>query len=552
MKDDSEEISNDRSSNDLIQQVSEVLPESAKEETIKEKKPMSAQYVEWLLLFEQEPSLENKVQLALDFMKVSLSQGETPRFKDFWECRRLCLLLFRENIPVKARAQMWAEYIELSNEARRLKELLDEQATFAIEQIELAIQSIEGDLEHLPVLLEHTADIAFPKESVCLKDKQELYNAVQKELQLLNTLATRINGMRKEIIKTEMRIRIKNKLLERLSTCGDLVFPKRKELIKTISKDFLHDVEQFVQTYFQTDEIKELPLHVLREEIKFLQVFAKILTLNTQAFTATRQKLSECWDKIKTQEKDRKKEVLQKKQAYRQNFDLVMEQINAFAEECRASEMTSQVCNTRASEISDYMRTVELGRDEVKELKDELFKAKKIIFDREQEKELQRSLKEKDIELKRREKINALKEELSSLLLAFEEFDIDHLHAKREEIFKEFEKLGLNKIEKQMVDRTFKQLKDAIAEKKERAIMALSEDDLKSLEQLKMLLKERIDRRTEIKTQLEQYRKALGGSGFDFEKAMMYRELIEAEKSSLEKIDSAIEELELKIEEIEG
>jgi DNA repair exonuclease SbcCD ATPase subunit len=314
----------------------------------------------------------------------------------------------------------------------------------------------------------------------------------------------------------------------------------------------LHDVEQFVQIYFQTSEIKELPLHVLREEIKFLQLLAKILTLNTQAFTATRQKLSECWDKIKTQEKDRKKEIVQKREAYRQNFDLVIERINVFAEECRAPEMTLQTCNARASEISEYMRSVELGRDEVKALKDELFKAKKIILDREQEKEEQRSLKEKEIELKRREKIHALKEELSSLIAHIAEIDMDQLHTKREEIAKEFDQLGLNKIEKQMIDRMFKQLKDAIAEKKERAVMALSEDDLKSLEQLKVLVKERIDRRFEIKAQLEHYRKALGGSGFDFEKAMMYREMIEAEKLSLEKIDSAIEELELKIEEIEG
>ena len=52
----------------------------------------------------------------------------------------------------------------------------------------------------------------------------------------------------------------------------------------------------------------------------------------------------------------------------------------------------------------------------------------------------------------------------------------------------------------------------------------LSEDDLKALEQLKEVLEERKLRRQEIKNQLESYRKLLGGSGFDFEKAMMYRE----------------------------
>ena len=44
-------------------------------------------------------------------MRSSVSQGETPRFKDFWEARRLCLPLFKENVPVKVRTQLWAEYV---------------------------------------------------------------------------------------------------------------------------------------------------------------------------------------------------------------------------------------------------------------------------------------------------------------------------------------------------------------------------------------------------------------------------------------------------------
>jgi hypothetical protein len=302
--------------------------------------------------------------LTIDFMRVALSQGETPRFKDFWECRRLCLHLFKENIPAKVRAQLWAEYVELSNEARRLKDLLDEQSAFAVEQIELAIQSLESDLENFALLLSQAPNVEFPQEIVSLKEKRDVYNSIQKELQLLNTLAMRINALRKEIIKTEMRIRIKNKLLERLSVCGDRVFPKRKELIKDISKEFTADVDRFIQTYFQTSEVKELPLHILREEIKFLQLLAKLLTLNTQAFTSTRLKLSECWDQIKSQEKDRKKEAHQKKQVYQQNYDLVLEKINAFAIECR-QEMAINDCTSRAHEISEFMKTVELGRDEV-------------------------------------------------------------------------------------------------------------------------------------------------------------------------------------------
>ena len=53
-------------------------------------------------------------------------------------------------------------------------------------------------------------------------------------------------------------------------------------------------------------------------------------------------------------------------------------------------------------------------------------------------------------------------------------------------------------------------------------------------------------------TQLETYRKALAGSGFDFEKAMRYRGLMDEEKVRLDKANHAIEEIETKIEELEN
>ena len=60
-------------------------------------------------------------QARAQFTRIALSQPGMPRFKDFWEGRRLCLPLFKENLTPKVRSQLWAEYIELSSEARRFK-----------------------------------------------------------------------------------------------------------------------------------------------------------------------------------------------------------------------------------------------------------------------------------------------------------------------------------------------------------------------------------------------------------------------------------------------
>ena len=195
-------------------------------------------------------------------------------------------------------------------------------------------------------------------------------------------------------------------------------------------------------------------LYALREEIKQLQSIAKILTLNTHAFTETRLKLSACWDKIKNREKERKKETQVKRQAFKQNFDLVMEKIKPFAESCLTG-ISIEDCNRGSAEILDFMRTVELGRDEVRILKDEIHKAKRGPQDRARDSEMERQKKEREVETQRREKINALKEELNTLLTQADAHEAEMLTSKREELQKAFEEISLAKAEKQIVDRLF-------------------------------------------------------------------------------------------------
>lgn len=241
--------------------------------------------------FNKDQSAEERLRLSLDFMRASISQTGNPKFEDFWGAKKLSLPLFRETLNPKSRAQFWAEYIELSSEARCLKEILDEQSTFAVEQIELAILALEKDLEQYRELLSQASDVTFPMQSLVIEAKGEIYSDLQKELYLLNTLASRVNALRKEVIKTGMRIRQKSKFFERLSSAGDRIFPERKDLIKKISDQFCFDVEEFIQGQFKKEGDDASPLFVLRDEIKALQSIAKLLTLNTHAFTETRLKI---------------------------------------------------------------------------------------------------------------------------------------------------------------------------------------------------------------------------------------------------------------------
>lgn len=520
-------------------------------ETKNASKELSASLAEFVKELEKKETVEEKIRSAIDFMKTSLAHPVTPRFRDFWDARRFCLPLFKEQMPAKSRGDLWQEYVDLSTEARRLKEILDEQSAFAFEQIELAIQALTKDLESYGQLLLHVAAVEIPFSCSTMTAHSAEYQELQSNLQLLNAFASKINSLRKEVIRTEMRIKNKNKLFDKLSSAGDSVFPKRKAMIKKISDLFTADITAFVEKYFVSESDPLPPLHQLREEIKSLQNVAKTLTLNAHAFTETRLKLSECWDKLKVLDKERKKEISQKRHQQRQNVDLVMEKIKAFDAVCKEFPPMAEVTK-QFDEILAFMRTIELSFSEQKMLKDELFKARKPVWDKQKELQIAKETKEKEIETQKKQKIHDFRSALEDLLHTADSKNLEEILDKKEQLSKESSELALSKADKMLTDRLFKQLKDVIDEKKSQSLLSLSESDKEKLDELIVLLEERKQRRIEIKEQIEAYRKVLGGSGFDFEKAMMYRELIEAEKASLEKINQAIEEIEEKVAEIEG
>lgn len=258
-----------------------------------EQDPPTSQDIEaFLKHLETLQAPEEKLQESIAFMRESLAQEGSPNFKGFWEVRKVCLPLFKEALPPALRVQFWAEYIELTREGRRLKNLLDEDTAFAVEQIDLAISALEEEVKgyhaHLGEILEKTPDIEFSDHSETLEPRFSVYQHLQKQLNLLNLYASRINSLRKELMRTEMRIRQKNKFFQRLSFLGDQVFPTRKDLIQSISTAFVEDVTAFAHTYFSEENFDEenvrRSVFAFRAEIKALQSIAKTLTLNTHAF----------------------------------------------------------------------------------------------------------------------------------------------------------------------------------------------------------------------------------------------------------------------------
>ena len=518
------------------------------ESTPEKPESVSNPFKEYLAKLNQLPTPEEKIALGLQFMRGAISQEGTPRFREFWEARRDLLPLFKQNINPAIRSNLWNEYVELTVEARRLKEILEEQSSFAMEQIDLAIQAIEQDVVNFDQILATIPSIVIPAEARSVQSNYESYNRVQRELNLLNTLASRLNGLRKEIIKTEMRIRFKTKFFKRLSELGDQIFPKRKQLIEQIGAEFERDIDAFVAKYFQGEAVVGAPYYALRDEIKALQGLAKLITLNTTVFTKTRLKLSECWDKIKVLEKAHKQEFLQKKQAWTENrlpLDAKIEELKQHIEGMDLKQLDAAL-----DEIQKEMRAVELGRDDVRLLRDAMSALRAPFLEQEEKRRKEIEDAEREKLQQKKDKISSLKERLAQLAKDAEK-SADELTAAWDQIRHEIEELQVSKYEQQQFDRLMRPVKDAIAERKERALLNLSDDQRNALDQFREVLTQRKLRRLEIKDQLETYRKQLAGSNLDFEKAMTIREQIDLEKERLEKANASIVEIEQKITEIE-
>lgn len=493
---------------------------------------------------------EEKIAYGLEFMRQSISQEGSPRFREFWEGRRQILPFFKENLNPVIRSKLWDEYVGLTVEARRLKEVLEEHSAFAMEQIDLAVQSIQKDLENLDSLLEKTEPISCPERCETISPRMAVYDGLQRELNLLNTLASHLNALRKEVLKTDMRIRFKTKFFKRLSELGDRVFPRRKELIESVSAEFVKDVTRFVERHFQGESIVGAPYYALRGEIKALQAVAKVLTLNSSSFNITRLKLSECWDKVRILEKEHKQEMADKKQAsseQRQQIDQLIEALRL-----KSAEMSLRALDAEIELIQKEMRKVVLHRDDVRELRDQLsqLRAPHLAEQAKRTQELEEAEKEA-IRIKR-EKVSQLKDAISLLIKEGQELTLEAFSLRYDEILKTIGSLEIAKIEKQQLDRSLRPLKDFLVEKKEQSLLNLSEDDRKVLENLRLILQQKKERRQEIKETLQTYRKSLGGSNLDFEKAMQLRELIDQEKEFLEKANEGIVEIENRISEMEA
>jgi len=447
---------------------------------------------------QEKESPEEKLRLCLDFMKDSLSRGKTPAFRDFWACKKICLPLFKENLNARSRTLLWADYTEISDEVRKLKEILNQESSFVVEQLELAIGALEEDLNQ-PA---KGSAPALPQPSQAVKKHFSQYQEKQQTLARLNPLTVKIHALRKEIIQTEMRIRLKNRLFERLAKVGNAVFPRRKELIIELSELFLSDVTAFVK-----ENEGAQPKPQLKNEVKDLQSFAKAISINSHTFSSCRQLLSQLWDQMKSQEVHAKK-------AHAELEEKLKPSLEAFQALCLDKIATEAAVEKALTALQEEMKALRLDRGGEKALRQRLDDLQRPFYERKEVAKAAEKEKRTEALKKRTESLLQLKETLSSL-----EQEKEGLAEKLKPLESEVANLSSENIGELLIRALYDQLIER----------SWSEEDNSS---------EIEARFAELKKETSRVRKILGGSSLDIQGSILYQEYFEQLKARLDHLET--------------
>lgn len=511
----------------------------------------SVALTEMLAAMEEQPDVEAKLTVGIAFMERAMSQKDSPDFRTFYALRKICQDLFRGSVAAGLRQKLWGRYSELQDEARRLKQIIDEESKFAVEQIEIAVKGLEEELRDLPTLLEQAPDLNLTATVRALQETFGEYVSMQKELQLLNACAARIHSLRKELMRTPMRIGQKNRFFHRLSVAGDAVFPRRKELMGRISVQFLLDVEKFSKELLAKENLSD-NVFFLREEVKAFQHYAKLFTLNPKTFNRVRAELGTCWEKLREAEKEHRKERAKLRAASQGNVKQVEEELAAAEAAFAAGTLTVDEGKKKVDDCFALMRTLELDRDSLRFLQGKLRQFREKLLDSVRSAEELRDREKKALEQERRNKLIALREQLDRLVHGASSLTAEILAKEMASMTAQIEQSTAQRAEKLELQKRLRPIRDAITEKKAQELLALPPETREVAQQLHALLESHLQQRNEIRAQLEEYRSQQSLSGQNFIQALTLREQIDEEKIRLSRLDAVIEEIAAKLADIAG
>ncbi|KPZ36245.1 hypothetical protein [Chlamydia psittaci] len=500
-------------------------------------------------------SIEEQVTFSLEKMEQALRNNQGANLKLFWAIRKHCLPLFHQVENVGKRAEFWRRYIDLTKEGRHIKSLQDEEGTFVVGQIELAISCLEQDITHFlegtnPLTVQEEQSVFL--ETQTLEKRKSFYKELHTSLVWLSSFSARIIDLRKELMNVGMRMRLKSKFFQHLSSLGNQVFPKRKELIEKVSDAFSEDVESFVAKYFSRADKDALKRSVffLRKEIKNLQQAAKCLAVSSTVFSDTRLKLSKCWDQLKGLEKEIRQEQSRLRVASAENSKDVREQLAGIAQVLEEGGDLFRI-RKDLDAAAKRIRSLDLIHDDVVALKAEL----QVLFEKLKEKQdAAEQVYQEQLARDKQIRQEAIKELTEKIKLFSERCTSGDIHSETRSEWQELKEsltkaAFLSASERISLDNRLNLTLQHITAYFEEQLLS-SPDSREKLTNMRQVLSQRQERRKELKDKLEQDKKLLGSSGLDFDRAMQYSALVEEDKRALEELDQSILDLKRQIQQL--
>jgi len=479
--------------------------------------------------------VQQRIEGFLQFMKQQLNP-QSPNFRDFWEARKECAICFRELEDAHAKTQYLDQLQNLCAEAKGLKVLLDEQSQFAMEQISLAIDGVEKEID---LVQQQNHDWKPQHAPVKGQFDQEFYAISQGLLNWLNGFSTRISGLRKELMKTDMRVRHKNKLFSRLSQVGDKIFPPRKNLIREVSEHFVHDVEHFTQRLLEAAN-----LHVIsaKEDVKNWQSLAKELTLNTHAFKKSRELLSQCWEHLKKLDKQLHSQRQAEKSGRKARCQVFVDQLEEIKKLHEAGQLVERMLLTRLDDLLRKARKEDLLKEDAEALRQSVMALKQPILDK-QDQERAALVQKRDEAQKAHDTV--YQAAVAKMQASLEQADESSYNSMKAEYDAVSERLNLTHEERQVLLKMMSQVAESTLDRRVDRLIAESK---KAGINYKDLYRELHDCRTQLRSLLESHKKDAGASGLSFERAMILSDRMNREKQRIERVESVMLDVQEKID----
>lgn len=483
-----------------------------------------------------------RVRFCIDVMRESLSKPNYPDFVPFWEAKKFALEAFKDISTSTVRCALWEEYIQLTKEARNLNDLLQEQNAFSMEQITLAVQALEKDIEEEKDKIASMARINIPKEANTLREREKIYNDKQLQSHFVHAMASRIQTIRRELIAIPISIKYKITLLEKLSELGNRIFPRKKELIQEISVLFSEDVQRFKEKYFETtsgQKEKLPPLYVLKEEIKAFQKMAKVFSISSECFFSTRKLLSTCFEIIKQKEKQRRIDYQEKKQKNQLEFESIYQEIQNLGKWINSESFCKKTYSEKFHEIYQNIEKIPFVHEQVKILRSELEKQKQLV----EEKHFHNDSSSPSRYASRQEQAINFLRRYKTVLGNERDTSVEELLALQAEMNKQSLELTLPLEEEIEYQASQVDLQTVILQKQEEICWEVA-DPAEKIQSLTDHLAKTFACKEEMKLHLENLRRLNSSSGLNFQQALLCRDCLQRARANVEKVNNSIEKIE--------